>query len=454
MSDLRNSAIAIWQAGVDAVQTDRLIASRVRFDTGTLIVNSSDDGTHRFDLSRFNRVCILGGGKAAGGMVPPLERLLSQHFTQADQLFGFVNIPDGSVVPTEHVRLHGCRPMGVNEPTARAVEGTTRMLELARNLTDDDLCIVLLTGGGSALLSSPAAGVTLADKLAVTRFLSAAGADIWQLNSVRRQLSHVKGGRLAAACRGGLLIGLLLSDVLGDSLETIASGPTVTVDTHIDQHQARATLEHYDPDRQQIPPSVWAAVEQSKTVPTPSAQVVNLVLANNQTATAAAANEARLQGYDVELEPLELKQKSADEQGKWFARKYLEVSNADTKRAFISGGEPTVSLASNSERGSGGRNQQLVLAALLELAQSSLPTTGTVLLSAGTDGEDGPTDAAGGIMETPQIAALGVRLEEAKTALRQNNAYPLLEQVDGLVKTGYTQTNVCDLRVILHDPGG
>ena len=179
------------------------------------------------DLRRVERIAIVGAGKAAGAMAVALENVLGPRLLAEKNVTGWINVPDDCLVPTQRVTLHAGRPAGINEPRPEGVEGTQRILEIVSALGPNDLCFCLLTGGGSALLPAPLPEISLDEKIAVTRLLSAAGANIEQLNTVRRQLSLVKGGGLARACGAGRLVTLVISDVLGDPLELIASGPTV-----------------------------------------------------------------------------------------------------------------------------------------------------------------------------------------------------------------------------------
>ncbi len=268
---LRRDALQIWQAGVDAVRPERLVPRWLRVEGQEFVI-----GKERIALDSIRRIAVVGGGKAAAGMAQAVETVLGPELMAEKQLAGWVNVPAdcpsiagathhrlaaagtaarsvetdfncleptgphprplsqrerGDVGPTcrrpLNIHLHPARPAGVNEPTAEGVAGTEEILRLVESLRPDDLCLCLISGGGSALLPAPAEGITLADKLAVTRHLSAAGANIQELNTVRKQLSRIKGGGLLRACRAGRLVSLVISDVLGDRLDLIASGPTV-----------------------------------------------------------------------------------------------------------------------------------------------------------------------------------------------------------------------------------
>src|SRR5690606_19624071 len=185
-------------------------------------------GEEPVDLDVIRRIVVVGGGKAGAGMAQGVLQAIPESVRQAKQLTGWLNVPADCVTECGPIHLHAARPAGVNEPTPEGVAGTDEILRQVASLSDEDLCLVLISGGGSALLPAPAEGITLADKLAVTRHLSASGANIEQLNLVRKELSRIKGGGLARACRAGRMVALIISDVLGDPLHLIASGPTVT----------------------------------------------------------------------------------------------------------------------------------------------------------------------------------------------------------------------------------
>src|SRR5262245_35204909 len=228
-SQLRYDALAIWHAAVAAVRSDRLVQDNVRVEGEWLHV-----GDESLELKSIARIAVVGAGKAGAGMAAGLAAALGPQVLAEKQVAGWVNVPADCVPhanPTRErgkaIHLHAARPAGLNEPTADGVYGTEKILEIVRSLGPQDFCFCLISGGGSALLPAPVEGVSLAEKQALTRLLSAGGANIQELNTVRKQLSRIKGGGLARTCRAGRLISLIISDVLGDPLDVIASGPTV-----------------------------------------------------------------------------------------------------------------------------------------------------------------------------------------------------------------------------------
>lgn len=441
---LRSDALRIWQAGVEAVRSDRLVRENVRVDGDELEIAGQ-----RIDLRAIRRIVVVGTGKAGAGMAAGLEKALGEKLAREKRLSGWINVPADCVRKISHVHLHAARPAGVNEPTPQGAQGSREIMRIVESLSADDLCIALVSGGGSALLPLPADGITLADKLAVTRFLSAAGAPIEELNTVRKQLSQIKGGGLARACRAGRLVTLVISDVLGDPVDLIASGPTV--EDRSSPAEAVAILKRYDAKAAGIDQRVFDALAKRTKQPAGpiSCRVTNHVIGNNASAVEAAAREAERLGYTPTNVSATKSQGPAEEIGRHLAQTALAMRAASGPDCLISGGEPTVKLVEAAKRGLGGRNQQLVLAAVERL--SAEDAAGILILSGGTDGEDGPTDAAGAFADFQTIeAARGLGLEPADY-LARNDAYHWFEPLSALIKTGPTHTNVCDVRVVLVD---
>jgi hydroxypyruvate reductase len=393
-------------------------------------------------------------------MAAGLEAALGESVLQQKQVTGWLNVPADCVRPLQRIKLHAARPAGVNEPTPEGVEGCSEILRRVQELDQDDLCLCLLSGGGSALLPAPAPGVTLAQKLAITRHLSAAGANIQQLNTVRKQLSRIKGGGLARACGAGTLITLIISDVLGDPLDVIASGPTVP-DTTTPQ-DAWDILRQFPLSDSSLEQAVCdylrhrMTIRQPSHLPTPR-HTRNFIIGNNAVAVDAAGSEAERRGYSHAMVAARQLEGEAESVGRHLARLARQMRETPGPDCLITGGEPTVTLADPSVRGWGGRNQQLALAALDELTRSVDPGSaesslaGIALLAGGTDGEDGPTDAAGALIDGPLAEAVRRTRLDIADYLRRNDAYHFFQQLDGLLKTGPTHTNVCDVRVVVVD---
>ena len=441
---LREDALAIWTAGLEAVRSERLVRDAVQIEDNQLRIDEV-----AVDLDAIDRIAVVGAGKAGAGMAAALEEILGPELLKQKQVTGWINVPADCVRPLQAIHVHAGRPAGVNEPTVAGVEGTEEILRIVSELGPRDLCLCLIAGGGSALMPAPAAGISLEEKQHVTQFLSAAGANIEQLNTVRKQISRVKGGGLAHACRAGRLISLIISDVMGDQLSIIASGPTV-VDPSTPQ-EALAALEQFDAEAGGVSAGVFDYLRnrtKDENAP-PSCEVDNIIIGNNALAVDAAGIEAERRGYSHAMSSSITMEPTAEEVGHHHAEMALQMQQSGGPDCLITGGEPVVQLAPAAERGRGGRNQQLVLAAAQSLA--ACDAGGYVLLSGGTDGEDGPTDAAGAWCDRAlldEARRQGLSMEDH---LRRNDAYPFFEAVGGLLLTGPTNTNVCDLRVVVVD---
>jgi hydroxypyruvate reductase/glycerate 2-kinase len=378
-------------------------------------------------------------------MAAGLETGLGSHL---DKLTGLLNVPEGSAAELRRIELHPARPAGSNHPTAAGVAGIERMLQLLETAGPDDVAFCLLSGGGSALLPAPAEGVTLDDKQRVTKLLHASGAAIGEMNAVRKHLSRVKGGRLAEAFRGRLLVGLILSDVVGDPLDVIASGPTAPDPTTF--ADALEVLDRYGlTDR--APVAVVRHLRRGRDGSLPEtpkrlpAHVHNRVIGNNATALRAATVVAERLGYPVlNLGPY-IEGDTSEVAG--VVAGLVKSIRRDGQPVrppvcVLVGGETTVALG--PDPGKGGRNQEFVLAAAVKLGAD---LAGVCVLSGGTDGEDGPTDAAGAVA-TSQTTA-GACGPSAADHLRRHDSYPFFDAVGGLFRTGGTGTNVTDVRVVL-----
>ncbi len=441
---LTGDAIAIWQAGVRAVDAEQLVRSVVRRDGETLTVAGES-----LPIRKIRRLVVVGAGKAGAGMAAGFEYAASPKLLR-EKVAGWVNVPADCVRSLERIHLHAARPAGVNEPTAAGVAGAERILELVSDLTADDVCIVLLSGGGSALLPAPAEGITLEDKQQVTRTLMRSGARIDELNCVRKHLSRIKGGRLAQACRAGRLIALIISDVIGDPLDVIASGPTVEDPTTA--ADALRILQKYVDRGSAFPASVTdylgrMAASQSEAPPARPNAVRNVVIGNIDVALAAAADEAERRKYQVRSSG-GANAGVARDVGKELAEDCLKAkANRGGMLCLLSGGEPVVELVPTDLPRSGGRNQELVLAAANRLWSED--ADGIVILSGGTDGEDGPTDAAGAWVDATVLEHARRLGLDPSEFLAINNSYAFFAQAGGHLKTGPTHTNVMDLRVCL-----
>jgi hydroxypyruvate reductase/glycerate 2-kinase len=433
---MREHARQIWDAAVAAVKPEPLVRQALAASDLAALLRAAP------------RILVVGAGKAGAAMSAAVEAALTPLLAKIE---GFVNVPAGSEVPLQRIRLQAARPSGSNQPTEAGVKGAEEILRLVRSAGPEDVVLCLLSGGGSALLPTPAPGISLADKQQVTKLLHACGATINEMNAVRKHLSAVKGGRLAQAFTGKLLVSLIISDVIGDPLDVIASGPTAPDPTTF--ADAWQVLDRYQlldrapaAGREQLRRGV--AGENPETPKTLPGNVRNVVIGNNAKALAAAENHARRLGYQV----LNLGSSIEGE------TRHVAVALAGIARSsrdhgvplrppacILSGGETTVTLC--AAPGKGGRNQEFVLSAAQYLGRDGLDRV--VLLSGGTDGEDGPTDAAGAIADAETWQRAQANGLSATDFLARNDAYHFFEATGDLLKTGLTNTNVMDVRVML-----
>ena len=414
---------ALFGAGIGAVDPARLLPARLP------------------PAPKAGTVIVLAFGKAACAMA----RAAAHHY-RGQEIHGLVVVPKGA--SKDGAALAGLNVIeaGHPDPDDDSVTAARACLALARSATADDLVVCLISGGGSALVSLPASGLTLTSKRAVGRALLRAGARIAEINSVRRHLSGIKGGRLALTARPAKLVTLIISDVPGDDPKDVASGPTVPNPTT--RADARAILDRY---RIPIPPDVarHLASPDSET-PKPGdpafADASCEIVASAATALQAMANVARDAGY----RPLILGdaiEGAAALEGIGHARLAHGLALAGARAALLSGGELTVDVGASS--GKGGPNMEYVLAAARTLDRAP----GIRVLAGDSDGADGSTGAAGAIVEPDFLSRADAQGLDIDAALTDHDALPLLEALDALLVTGPTGTNVNDLRAFLIDPG-
>ncbi|MCA8988303.1 MAG: glycerate-2-kinase family protein, partial [Planctomycetaceae bacterium] len=285
----RQIAETIWHAAVSAVNSRHLMTQAIRLDAHHLQIGQSN-----IPLDSLGRLIVVGGGKAGFGMVQGLEKALPEEFLR-QRVVGWVNVPEDCLDPAHPtlITCHVARPPGINEPFPQGVAGTEEILKLVRNAAPEDVVLVLISGGGSALLPAPRKGITLEQKRDLINQLARKGANIVELNSVRKELSEIKGGGLARNCRARRLISLIISDVIGDPLEVIASGPTV-LQTRNPQ-RALAILRKYLSDHipREILNCLNTPADDHSAQPDTQVEISNQILGSNRIALAAAAARAR-----------------------------------------------------------------------------------------------------------------------------------------------------------------
>ena len=443
-------AIAIWKAGTAAVEGASAVRSNVAIDGKWLTIEAE-----AWNLKECQRIVVVGGGKATASMAEGLLDILTASPFTRDKIVGWINVPEGTFEPRKHRPIHyfAARPPGANEPTLAAMQGAHRIMDLAASTTRHDLFLCLLSGGGSALLPLPVDGVSLDDKLETTRFLSGRGAPIEELNCVRRAISRIKAGGLARACGAKNRCCLVLSDVLGDPLESIASGPC-WLDKPPNYEDAFNVLSQYDPDQLLVPKSVYDSLARSTRNGLREQTHVSFphfIIANNATAVDAAGTEAVARGYAYWMQSARQSEGDIAEVADRIVQHLDHLWHEGGPDCLVLGGEPTVTLPSSGECGRGGRNQQLVLELLIRLIEPhrAAMRENLVFLSGGTDGEDGPTDAAGAWCNADILRRMESLRIDPKIYRDRCDAYSFFEAVNGLLKTGPTNTNVCDLRIAI-----
>lgn len=437
---LRQHSAQILQAALNAADPASAVKRTVILENGMLKINGQN-----LDLSDYDRVVAVGAGKAGAPMARALEDILGDRLHD-----GMVVVKDGHGGPTQKIRIfEASHPV----PDERGVAAGREIAEfLKENAGPKTLLFCLLSGGGSALLVSPAPGLTLADKQETTRLLLACGADIAEINSIRKHMSQLKGGGLARLAGESRVVSLIVSDVVGDRLDTIASGPTVP-DLSTWQ-SCREILTRYG-IWDQVPAPVSARIQEGldgKLPDTPKPgqpqleKVLNLIVAGNRQALDYAAAKAKELGYAPMILSSTIEGETHDV-ARMHAAMAREVRQTGHPLAppccLISGGETTVTLGNNP--GKGGRNMEFALACVLDLAG-----LGNLLaLSAGTDGTDGPTDAAGAQADGRTAARAQEMGLNPRDFLTRHDAYNFFHPLGDLIMTGPTRTNVMDVRLIL-----
>jgi len=424
----RRDALRIFRAALRAADAGAAIRRHVRLAGSKLSVDS-----RAYDLRRFDRIFVIGAGKASAAMALALEKLLGRRITG-----GLINVKYGHSAPLRRIEVNEC---GHPVPDDNGVRGARRIAGMARDADERDLVICVISGGASALLPLPAAGVTLRQKQDITRRLIACGASIHEINAVRKHLSAVKGGQLARLCQPATLISLLLSDVVGDDPDVIGSGPAVPDRSTV--ADAREVLARH---RIPAPAALRTAAETPKPGDPIFDRVQNVIIASNRAALAAAAREARARGYRTLILSTMIEGETKEVARVHAAIAKEIVASGNPLRApacVISGGETTVALGDHA--GKGGRNQEFALSAAIDIAGLS----SVVVLSAGTDGSDGPTDAAGALADGWTLQRSRSAGLDARGALSRHDSWNFFESLGDLIRTGPTGTNVMDVRILL-----
>ena len=436
--DLKKKAVDIFLKSVKAADPYECVKKHIKVENETVFIDN-----HTYPLSKYKKIVIVGGGKASARMAQAAEDILGDLIYE-----GWINTKDGHSYPLKKIKVQECsHPV----PDSRGVEGARKIAELLDNADENTLVICLLSGGGSALMPAPAEGITLKEKQDVTKLLLSSGADIYELNAIRKHMSMLKGGGMARLCNPAILHVLILSDVIGDRLDTIASGPAVS-----DSSTFSECLEicHRHGIIESLPKSVLQRfLNGSKGLIPETAKpgdyylknAVNTLIGNNGISVEAARSEAEKIGFRTLVLSTVL-QGEASELGNFFSAIASEIKASGNPipmpACIIGGGETTVTVHG---RGKGGRNMEMALS----VAAGISGFRDVVFLSGGTDGTDGPTDAAGGIVDGATVKKGRLKGFSFDEFLMDNDSYNYLKETDGLIITGPTGTNVMDIQILL-----
>ncbi|NHJ33730.1 MAG: glycerate kinase [Asgard group archaeon] len=433
--EARKIALEIINEGIKAADPKKaihdsikLVNDEIRFSNGSI-----------FSINDISRLFVIGAGKATVMMAEAVEEILGQNIYA-----GLINVPENSEKQTFNLNKIQHNVAGHPLVTSGTISGTKRILEMINGLSATDLVICLISGGGSALLELPVEGVTLKDLSGLFHVLTEVGATIHELNTVRKHISQVKGGKLAQLIQPAKVISLVVSDVIGDTLSTIASGPTAPDLTT--WHTTQQIINKYD-IMHKLPLSIQKAIKQGlakeinetlKPDNSTFANVENIIIASNSKSCNAMEKYANQEGYSSIIISTEISGE-AREVGKKFAEKTKKM---DDNSVLIAGGETTVTIKG---KGLGGRNQELALAA----SQIIAGTKRVAIASVGSDGIDGPTEAAGAIVDGYTALVGSKKKLVIDDFLSNNDSYNFLKQTNNLILTGPTGTNVMEFFVIV-----
>jgi hydroxypyruvate reductase len=438
LSQMHQDAKKVFRTGLQAVSPSKAIRRCCHRKNDQLFI-----GDQCYNLLDYRRVTVVGAGKATAAMAQVMEEFLDDKIEK-----GLICVKYGHGAALKKIRtIEAAHPI----PDAAGMVASAEIMDMVSQAGEDELVMVLLSGGGSSLLPLPIQGITLEEKQVASNLLIGCGATIHEINSIRKHISAIKGGRLAQAAFPAQVAALMLSDVVGDDLDVIASGPTVPdASTYA---QCIKIIDHYG-IREQLPVSIVTHLSNGldgviSETPKPSPKgwrhVHNQVVGSNKDAVAAAQAKAQVLGYHplILSTCIEGETRTVAQVHTAIAREILKSANPlPAPVCLLSGGETTVTLKGD---GLGGRNQEFALAAALDIAAQCH----IVVLSGGTDGTDGPTDAAGAIADHTTVQRAAKMGLDCRRHLDNNDAYPLFKALDDLLITGPTQTNVMDLHIIL-----
>ena len=445
LTNVQPTVQRLVDAALTAVDPAQAVRQAVRREGTTLVLEDK-----RYDLDQYEHVYVVGGGKAGAPMASALCEILGDRLTA-----GWVNVKEGHVLDSqvahalpESLTLHEA---GHPIPNAAGLEGARRILEIANGAGPDDLLFCLISGGGSALLPLPVEGISLADLQALTGAMLRCGATINEINAVRKHCSQLKGGQLARAAAPATVVSLLLSDVVGNPLDVIASGPTVgDTNTFADAYGVLDKYEIVDA----VPAVIIARLRAGMAGELPDTpkpgdalfeDVHNVFVGSNAIAALAAKAAAQAMGFHTLLLSTYIEGEAREVALVFSAlAKSLIAEGCPLPRpaCILAGGETTVTIRGD---GKGGRNQEIALAAAIALEDWPDVT----LFTLATDGTDGPTDAAGAVIDGQTVARARELGLSADDYLSRNDSYHFFDRLGDLIRTGPTNTNVNDLVFIL-----
>jgi glycerate 2-kinase len=443
LKQIRSEAEEIFKSSVKAVDPYSAVKRFVRVEGNSLILSVKDQTMVKLDLTKYDRISIVGGGKATAPMARAIEDLFGEKIHQ-----GLINVKYGFTQPLTITKItEANHPL----PDQNGVKGTKKILDFLQSAGEKDLIFSLISGGGSALLPQPAGKISLSEKQELTSSLLSCGASIDEINTVRKHISSSKGGQMARAAYPATTVNLMLSDVVGDKMDVIASGP-FTPDSSTFK-EVLGIFNKYDLKdvsttiREHIMAGIEGQIPETPKANDPVFEpVFNIIVGSNILALEAAREKAQALGYGTLIlsSAVEGETREVALVHSAIAKEIVRTGRPIPPPAcIISGGETTVTIRG---KGLGGRNQEFGLAAAMDLVD--LPPR-VVILSGGTDGNDGPTDAAGAVVDPFTVKrgkAVGMR---AAHFLNDNDAYHFFEKTKDLLMTGPTNTNVMDVRLVL-----
>ena len=437
-NQMKKNATDIFLTGLEAADPVHAILTHVKFKNHILYIDKT-----KFNLKNYKRVIVIGAGKAAASMAKAIEDLILDYISD-----GIIIVKDGHKLPLKKIKVYEA---GHPVPDQRGISGTNQIINLIKDANESDLVLCLISGGGSSLLINPSDGISLNDKQETTKHLLACGASIHEINTVRKHLSNVKGGRLAFHIYPATLISLILSDVVGDNLDIIASGPNVPDSSTFDN--TKQILKNHN-IWNKIPISVKNHINNGisgKTDETPKSgniifsKSLNILVGSNFNSLTAAAKKAEQLGYTT-LILTSKAEGEAKEIAVFYAAIAKEIISSGNPlkppACILSGGETTVTIKG---LGKGGRNMEFTLAAAIALKGIH----NIIALCGGTDGTDGPTDATGAIADHTTLYRAETLKIDPVHFLNENNSYEFFKKLNDLIITGPTLTNVMDIYMLL-----